>query len=918
MHSLKTTKTEKKRLLPQKQAGKIENKKNIIHKSAAKQTEPRNIYKSNRQSELEKQNKELLKSREKLKNTLERFSDLYNFAPLGYLTLSENGEILEMNITCSRMLSITQDKSSSQIFSKYIFKEDLEKYTAFYKGLIETKKRQDCEVRLCSLTGEYIWVKLDSVPIEYDLNNTKVYLISIADITDQKNQYRLLELVQDITLRVNDADSLEKAFQICLDKICDFTGWEIGHAYIPDSTGVLHPTGIWHMKEPENFTTFRLATENSFFKSGEGIPGRVYESGEPAWIEDIKADMNFPRFKLSLDILSSEINITSALAFPVLEKKSVVAVLEFFSVKKQKQDVFLLKTVKSLATQLGRITERKRQEEIIKDIANEEKILVQAQEFALQLSSIEKYIQKTLKLLSTRIFWLQDIPEIAAFVNYRNEENNSLKLISAVTLNTRSSITCEKISSGQCMCGKTAESGCEIQAKSGNANFEFSEKCNINELWHYSIPIQDGRENLGVIVFHYFSNQNFSPAQRDFLHRITVTLSLGIKNRISELKLKGAKIDADHANFAKSEFLSRMSHELRTPLNAILGFDQLLQIGDQNLEKDQKDCVQQIQIAGTHLLNLINEVLDISAVDAGKIKLNMQTISLDEAVKSSIILSKPLAQKRNISLIPPEPCNFWITGDNQRLKQILINFISNAIKYNKQGGEVSFSTIQTGDGYVRFCVIDNGYGIKKENKELIFEPFQRLSDNKENIEGTGIGLTVSKKLIELMGGRLGFESEYDAGSTFWFELPFAKKNEDLSAVNLQAEISNTGVLNGKTILYIEDNHANMLFMKQIIAKMTTCTLLTASNAENGIQIALENTPDIILMDIDLPGMNGFDAYKILRNEARTSKIPVVALSSHAMQEQVEKGKNANFAEYLTKPLKIDKFFSTMEFVLSIP
>lgn len=378
-----------------------------------------------------------------------------------------------------------------------------------------------------------------------------------------------------------------------------------------------------------------------------------------------------------------------------------------------------------------------------------------------------------------------------------------------------------------------------------------------------------------------------------------------------EKEIIATKEEAEHANNAKSEFLARMSHELRTPLNAILGFGQLLMIDNENLTNDQKEGVDYILKGGDHLLNLINEILDIAKVDAGEMNLTLTDISLDSIIRSSLLLTRPLALKRGIKIQEPSATHIWLRTDIQRIKQVLVNLISNAIKYNHKGGDVRINVSLVLEGYVRISVIDNGFGISEKSKEELFEPFHRLSKNKENIEGTGIGLTITKKLVELMNGRIGVESELDKGSTFWVEFPQANsievKKEEYKYQS--APIDHSAGL--KIILYIEDNQTNLMLVKRALEQSSCCKLISATNAEEGIPIAREQQPDLILMDIDLPGMNGFEALDILQADEQTAHIPVIAVSALAMKEQVEKGNSAKFSTYLTKPIKVDRLLEAV-------
>lgn len=370
-----------------------------------------------------------------------------------------------------------------------------------------------------------------------------------------------------------------------------------------------------------------------------------------------------------------------------------------------------------------------------------------------------------------------------------------------------------------------------------------------------------------------------------------------------------ARREAEAANYAKTEFLSRMSHELRTPLNAILGFGQLLQLDDENLKEQQRSSVEQILAGGRHLLNLVNELLELTQIDSGAIRLSIEDVSTVDVVDVVMALVRPLAESKGVELWCVSPDAPAVHADTIRLKQVLVNLLSNAIKYNRRYGEVRVAIAEADAGRVRISVSDTGVGIKPDDQQTIFEPFQRVHVGDSYVEGAGIGLAISKRLIEAMAGRIGFESEPGKGSTFWFELPKAgATNMDVES---EADVPDVeydrGLLidPGKRVLYVEDNRANLKLVEQAFEYLPGCELLTAVDAESGIEIARAEQPDLILMDIGLPGMDGCEALQVLRQDAKTKDIPVIAVSAHAMPEFVEQGRKAGFYDYLTKPINVD-------------
>jgi CheY-like chemotaxis protein/nitrogen-specific signal transduction histidine kinase len=377
-----------------------------------------------------------------------------------------------------------------------------------------------------------------------------------------------------------------------------------------------------------------------------------------------------------------------------------------------------------------------------------------------------------------------------------------------------------------------------------------------------------------------------------------------------EIELRLSMNEAERANSAKSEFLSRMSHELRTPLNAVLGFAQLLQMTSENLTQSQEEGVNHILNGGEHLLHLIEDVLDFSRIESGHTSLNLQRFSLDQVLQRSLSLIRSLAEQRDITIISPANELVGLFADVRLTQQILVNLLTNAIKYNNIGGTVEVSASTLLDNMIRISIKDDGIGIRPDDQTRLFEPFERVVNPDIMIEGTGIGLSICKKLVQSMSGRIGFESEFGIGSTFWFELPAAIAIAQ-SSTGESDVAALTSELEGVRILYVEDHLASISLMTELARQIPDCDFTAVSNALDGVSLAKSSRPDLILMDINLPGLGGFEAMALIRKDERTRGIPVIALSASTSPELIESGKKAGFAHYLAKPLKLDELLQTL-------
>jgi signal transduction histidine kinase/CheY-like chemotaxis protein len=388
-------------------------------------------------------------------------------------------------------------------------------------------------------------------------------------------------------------------------------------------------------------------------------------------------------------------------------------------------------------------------------------------------------------------------------------------------------------------------------------------------------------------------------------------------NKRTRNNLARAAETADAANQAKSQFLSSMSHELRTPLNAILGFGQLLQfelqspLSDKQIsQKDQLDQVDHILDAGNHLLLLISEILELSHIESGTMSLNIEDVSIAIILKDCQSLMSVIASDNGIEILVVGDALEKINArvDYSRFKQVLINLIANAIKYNRQNGKVIISAEQITGSMLRLAISDTGYGIPNDNLHQLFKPFSRLGAETGTIEGTGIGLVVCKDLIEMMGGTIGVDSEEDKGSTFWVEVPIATPRDNISvAISESSPISEKVFPDIKgTLLYVEDTPTNIRLMESIVAQIEGLTMVAALTGKEGVELAKVTKPDIIILDVNLPDMSGIEVLEELRRHDETRAIPTLALSAAATKGDVDSGLDAGFRQYLTKPIQVSE------------
>lgn len=432
-----------------------------------------------------------------------------------------------------------------------------------------------------------------------------------------------------------------------------------------------------------------------------------------------------------------------------------------------------------------------------------------------------------------------------------------------------------------------------------------------------------------LIVYLFILIKSARAAERNVRHTITLRLeNQSLVNTLRrsnaelyqevelrtnmEAQLREAKEVAEQASQSKSEFISRISHELRTPLTAILGFSGILS-HSQKLEESVRADIGKINKAGQHLLSLIDDLLDISRIEKGNLTISQEPIKLDDLLEETRSLITPLAEKSEVELIittPPQ--TLILNADYMRLKQVLLNLLSNAVKYNRSGGRIELKVETVAAERVRISVIDTGVGIAAEKLDQLFEPYNRLGAENTSVLGTGIGMTISKQIIELMHGEIGVQSELGKGTQFWIELPLSSEWE---AKILDTDFLVDGLYevlpDGFVCLYVEDNPNNVALIRRMMEHMGNIKLISAPSAELGIELAEAHRTDLILMDINLPGMNGYSALQHLRQSELGKRLPIIALSANSGPDEVERGLAAGFDDYLTKPVDMETLAATI-------
>ncbi len=739
-----------------------------------------------------------------------------------------------------------------------------------------TPHREDNEV-FWKKDGTPFPVEYTSNPI-YQENNVVGAVVTFSDISDRlkaatelQRETDIISLLEKVGDEVNKDNSLEDTLKFSLEQICALTHWQIGHVYLfaKDRPDLLVSSKVWHLKDPNKYNKFKEVTEKTTFEKGIGLPGRVIESRKVEWITDVRVDPNFPRNKLSDSLL-----VKGGFAFPILVQDRVAGVLEFFSeddflTDTQERDDKFKDAATQIGIQLGRVIERQEMEtKLLAEKSRTQAILDNVVDGIITID--EKGFVQSFNPASERIFGYSKNEVLGKNVKflmpepYHSEHDSYLK---------------SYLTSGV---AKIINIGREVEGLRKDKTV-FPLELAISELY-----VGEDRIFTGIV--------------RDISER-----------KQFENQLKKTKEEAESANRAKSIFLANMSHEIRTPMNAVLGYSQIL-LRKKNLDQDTKESIQTIDNSGKNLLKLINEILDISKIEAGKTELNITGFDLKVLIDNLSSMFELRCKQKQLHWNVKGPSDsHMVLGDETKLRQILVNLLGNAIKFT-ESGEVSFFVTTLENNQFRFDIIDTGNGIPLEAQKKIFDPFQQDEEGSKK-GGTGLGLAISKKYLELMGVDLILKSERNEGAQFQFTLTLPTSTQNISSNKYRSVLSLAPNFKVKALV-VDDVKENRDVLSKLLSS-TGVEVIEAENGKEGVEKTREHHPDIVFMDMRMPVMRGEEAAKLIQQEFGVDNIKLVSITASAFDLRRQDFLDLGFHDYISKPFKEEQIFQSLKELLNI-
>jgi len=855
------------------------------------------------QIELEIQNETLRQAQAELEASRDRYVDLYDFAPVGYLTLSRDGRIEQINLTGATLLGEELKALLNLPFARFVAPEDGDLWHRQFIRVVQggeqpehaSPKRATPGMSTCELTlqrgdGSRFHARLDC---RYLAGMTPQVRVALSDINDANRNAML-------------AHTSSARYQSLVEHM---QAGVVLHA--PDSRILFANTAAMHL--------LGLTLDQMMGKTAT----------DPAWCFQYED--------------GSRVDPAD---YPVQQVLARGAKIEdqVFGVRREEHGDLIwllvngyperdaLGNIQQVCVTFSDITKLKAQEVLLREGVEQQTVLREMLEDVVKSGSLVETLQHCLGRLLA-ISWLLIEPKGGILL--LDKDRKFLQMTASRNLSPEILSLCDRVPLGNCHCGVAAASG-EMQFSSCVDGRHVISYPGMVQHGHYNLPLISESEVMGVMVLYLPHGYERNPLKEPFLRSVADILAGFIKRkqvdmalqRLNEqleervqlrtVELLAAKLEADRANNAKSEFLSRMSHELRTPLNAILGFGQLLELA--GLPAVQTDNVREVLHAGRHLLDLINEMLDLARIESGKLELSLEPVNLAEIMRECVSLAQPLADARGVELILADDCGgHRVRADHTRFKQVLLNLLSNAIKYNREQGTVSIAcVVDPDDDDVQIRISDTGAGLTAAQRARLFIAFERLGAENTAIEGTGIGLVFSQRLVALMGGEIGVESAPGSGSTFWVRLTRVVDDGPAATAAAKQAEAVTACVGGEKfdLLCIEDNPANLRLVERILRERPNLRLLTANAPSLGLELAQAHRPALILLDINLPDMDGYAVMLRLRENPATRDIPVLAISANAMPDDLARGKSAGFIDYLTKPLDVSVFLAAIDTVLA--
>jgi len=861
---------------------------------------------------------------EKLHEALERFNRLVSSLNDVVWTSSFDGSnLVDVNISLEKVYGITVEefKSNPKLWTEMVHPDDRAIAEASGKELYE-KGKAEVEYRIVRPDGRIVWLS-DTKSMLFDDTGNPIQMGGIAkDITEQKNAEKLIITQRDLGIKINSITTLDDLYSISIAALHQATGMECGGIYLFD-------------KEERNLDlNYSVGLSEQFCEVTSHYDEhsdhvKFVKTCNPVFIE-------YAQLPVKLGDIEKKENLQSFILLPLINKDKAVGCINLASRKHIAIPIQQQKGVETIAVLVANALERIRNEEEIRNM--NASLEIKVEERTGQLAEANEKLQEEIE------------ERVHAEDQLKNSEEKHRTLfetmVQGVIYQDSEGIAFDENSAAERILGLSLE---QLQ---GRKSFDPRWKAIHEDGADFPgedhppmIALRTGKkvENVVMGIFnpklneHVWLNVNSTPQFREGEekpYRVYSTFEDITERRNAETEIKKAKLEAERANLAKSEFLSRMSHELRTPMNSILGFAQLMNMGE--LVPAHKKGVDHILKSGKHLLDLINEVLDLSRIEAGELSISIEPVQLSGIVTETMDVVKSLAAAKNITFEFPESsdCDLFVKADRQKLKQVLLNLLSNAVKYNRISGSVKVECVTdrrqnaetrliasvpsptASRPTIRISITDTGKGIAPEYIEKMFNPFERIGAEVSEVEGTGLGLAVSKKLIEAMNGTIGVESEPGIGSTFWIELMQSESQIDHherkgSFIRPETE----SVVSG-TLLYIEDNVSNIQLVEQILGMhRPQISLITEMYGKRTVQLATDYQPDLILLDLDLPDIHGSEVLKLLLTNNKTKSIPVFILSADAVNSQIEKLMKAGAKNYLTKPIDVLEFLSKVDEVM---